>query len=70
MGVLPSSIETTEDMDGRRLGEGSAQVRARASIFSASSEEKLFPRVGSTSSIRAPLPCKAYAWRTYIFHGY
>ena len=57
-GVLPSSILTTEDMDGLSVGDGLVHRRAKFSILCASSLEYFEPRLGSTSSRRFPCSCR------------
>ncbi|RRT61887.1 hypothetical protein B296_00019203 [Ensete ventricosum] len=59
MAVLPSSMLTTLDIVGLRVGDGLVHARAKFKIRNASSLEDSEPRTGSTSSIR--FPC---SWRT------
>ena len=59
IGVFPSSMLTTDDIGGLRVGDGLVQRSANCSILMASSEEYFEPRLGSTNSRR--FPC---SWRT------
>ena len=61
-GILPSSILTTDDMGGLRVGEGLVHRRAKVNILIASSFKYFEPRVGSTTSKRLPCSCRVRAF--------
>lgn len=56
--VRPSSMLTTWDIIGLRVGDALVHKRATFSITIASSDEYSDPKSGSTSSSRLPLSCK------------
>ena len=62
IGIFPSSMLTTDDMVGLRVGDGLVHKSAKLSILMASSGEYFEPRFGSTNSRR--FPC---SWRTYAY---
>lgn len=59
IGVFPSSMLTTADIFGLRVGDMLVQRRANFNICKASSLEKSEPRAGSTSSSSFP-----FSWQT------
>lgn len=65
--VLPSSMLTTWDIFGLRVGEALVHNRATFSITIVSSDEYSEPKAGSTNSNRLPLSCKTYACKENQF---